>query len=127
MQLQSEAIEKQRQEEVQLKEMEAGWLKEQQKMREEEEEFLKQEKLSKQKAAKKAREVSIKLKEEKEVKGLKLIIPSFLFNQVLCTAYADVAGNKLRLQTPLPSWELFINNICQWLRCCLFKCCIKNS
>jgi len=47
--------------------MEAAWLQEQQKMREEEEKFLKQEKLRKQEAAKKARDVSIRLKEEKEV------------------------------------------------------------
>lgn len=67
LQLQSEAIERQKQGEKELKEMEAAWLREQQNMRKEEEEFLQQEKLRKQKAAKKAREVSIKLKEEKEV------------------------------------------------------------
>lgn len=73
MQLQSEAAERQKQEELQLKEMEAAWLKEQQKMREEEEKFLKQEKLRKQEAAKKARDVSIRLKEEKEVSSMPYI------------------------------------------------------
>lgn len=68
LQLQSEALERQKQEDLQLKEMEAEWLKEQQKMREEEEKFLKDEKLRKQQAAKTARQVSIRLKDEKEVR-----------------------------------------------------------
>ncbi|XP_031565537.1 cilia- and flagella-associated protein 53-like [Actinia tenebrosa] len=68
LQLQSEAIEKQKEEEKQLKEMEAAWLAEQQKMREQEEEFLRQEKVRKQQAAKRARDISIRLKNEKEAR-----------------------------------------------------------
>ena len=47
--------------------MEAQWLKEEAKLREEEEKWLQEEKLRKQKAAKRSREVSIRLKKEKEV------------------------------------------------------------
>ncbi|EDO36212.1 predicted protein, partial [Nematostella vectensis] len=68
LQLQSEANAKQREEERRLKELEAEWLKEQNAMRAQEEEFLKQEKLRKQEAAKRARDVSIRLKNEKEAK-----------------------------------------------------------
>lgn len=47
--------------------MEADWLKEEARLREEEEKWLQEEKLRKQKAAKKSRQVSIRLKKEKEV------------------------------------------------------------
>lgn len=68
LQVQIAACEKQREDEEKLKEMEAQWLKEEAKLREEEEKWLQEEKLRKQKAAKRSREVSIRLKKEKEAK-----------------------------------------------------------
>lgn len=68
LQVQIAACEKQREDEEKLKEMEAQWLKEEAKLREEEEKWLQEEKLHKQKAAKRSREVSIRLKKEKEAK-----------------------------------------------------------
>ena len=65
--MQIAACEKQREDEKKLKEMEAEWLKEEARLRNEEEKWLQGEKLRKQKAAKKSREVSIRLKKEKEV------------------------------------------------------------
>lgn len=68
LQVQIAACEKQREDEEKLKEMEAQWLKEEAKLRAEEEKWLQEEKLRKQKAAKRSREVSIRLKKEKEAK-----------------------------------------------------------
>ncbi|XP_073242311.1 cilia- and flagella-associated protein 53-like [Porites lutea] len=68
LQVQISACEKQREDEKKLKEMEAEWLKEEARLRKEEEKWLQEEKLRKQKAAKKSREVSIRLKKEKEAK-----------------------------------------------------------
>lgn len=68
LQVQITACEKQREDEEKLKEMEAQWLKEEAKLRAEEEKWLQEEKLRKQKAAKRSREVSIRLKNEKEAK-----------------------------------------------------------
>ena len=65
--MQIAACDKQREDEKKLKEMEAEWLKEEARLRNEEEKWLQGEKLRKQKAAKKSREVSIRLKKEKEV------------------------------------------------------------
>lgn len=67
LQVQIAAGEKQREDEKKLKEMEAEWLKEEARLRNEEEKWLHEEKLRKQKAAKRSREVSIRLKKEKEV------------------------------------------------------------
>ena len=66
LQVQVAASEKQREDEKKLKEMEAEWLKEEARLRNEEEKWLQGEKLRKQKAAKRSREVSIRLKKEKE-------------------------------------------------------------
>lgn len=68
LQVQVAASEKQREDEKKLKEMEAEWLKEEARLRNEEEKWLQGEKLRKQKAAKRSREVSIRLKKEKEAK-----------------------------------------------------------
>lgn len=68
LKVQIAACEKQREDEEKLKEMEAQWLKEEAKLRAEEEKWLQEEKLRKQKAAKRSREVSIRLKKEKEAK-----------------------------------------------------------
>ncbi|KAJ7385297.1 Cilia- and flagella-associated protein 53 [Desmophyllum pertusum] len=68
LQTQIASCEKQREDETKLKEMEADWLKEEARLREEEEKWLQEEKLRKQKAAKKSRQVSIRLKKEKEAK-----------------------------------------------------------
>lgn len=68
LQLQIASCEKQREDEKKLKEMEAEWLKEEAKLRDEEEKWLQEEKLRKQKAARRSREVSIRLKKEKEAK-----------------------------------------------------------
>jgi len=66
--LQKMAIETQRREEKQIKELEAEWLKEEAALRAYEEEQLKKEKKAKQRAARRARDVSIKLKDRKEAK-----------------------------------------------------------
>lgn len=47
--------------------MEAEWLKEEARLRQEEEKWLQEEKIRKQKAARRSRDVSIRLKKEKEV------------------------------------------------------------
>lgn len=75
LQVQVAACEKQREDEKKLKEMEAEWLKEEARLRNEEEKWLQGEKLRKQKAAKRSREVSIRLKKEKEV-CCKTLLPS---------------------------------------------------
>lgn len=67
LQLQSAAIAQQKEEELKLKKMEAEWMKEEADIRAKEEEWLMQEKKRKQKAAKRARQVSIQLKKEKDV------------------------------------------------------------
>lgn len=68
LQLQIASCEQQRKDEEKLKELEAEWLKEETRLREEEEKWLQEEKLRKQKAARRSREVSIRLKKEKEAK-----------------------------------------------------------
>lgn len=67
LQVQIASCEKQREDEKKLKEMEAEWLKEEARLRQEEEKWLQEEKLRKQKAARRSRDVSIRLKKEKEV------------------------------------------------------------
>ena len=57
-----------KEQEKKLKELEAQWLKEEARIRAEEEEMLKQEKMKKQNAAKRAREISMRLKKQKEVR-----------------------------------------------------------
>jgi len=68
LQLQNAANEKKREEEKQLKQMEAEWLKEEATLRAEEEEMIKQEKLKKQVTQRRSRDVSIKLKKKREAK-----------------------------------------------------------
>ncbi|KAL9988161.1 hypothetical protein ACROYT_G002569 [Oculina patagonica] len=68
LQVQIASCEKQREDEKKLKEMEAEWLKEEARLRQEEEKWLQEEKLRKQKAARRSRDVSIRLKKEKEAK-----------------------------------------------------------
>ena len=80
--MQIAACEKQREDEKKLKEMEAEWLKEEARLRNEEEKWLQGEKLRKQKAAKKSREVSIRLKKEKEV-GWKPLLSLSCDNKLL--------------------------------------------
>lgn len=67
LQLQISACQQQREDEKKLKEVEAEWLKEEARLRKEEEKWLQEVKLRKQKAARRSREVSIRLKNEKEV------------------------------------------------------------
>ena len=64
--------------------MEAQWLKEEAKLRAEEEKWLQEEKLRKQKAAKRSREVSIRLKNEKEVCSHTQTCTSFFVNVTMC-------------------------------------------
>ena len=68
LQLQTAANTEAKEQEKKLKELEAQWLKEEARIRAEEEEMLKQEKMKKQNAAKRAREISIRLKKQKEVR-----------------------------------------------------------
>ena len=69
-----------------MKEMEAEWLKEEAKLRQEEEKWLQEEKLRKQKAARRSRDVSIRLKKEKEVR-CKFNFFSFVSVQNMSNAY----------------------------------------
>lgn len=68
LQLQTAASAEAKEQERKLKELEAQWLKEEAEIRAKEEEMLKQEQLRKQNAAKRAREISVRLKNEKEVR-----------------------------------------------------------
>lgn len=67
LQLQIAACQQQQEDEKKLKEVEAEWLKEEARLRKEEEKWLHEVKLCKQKAARRSRDVSIRLKNEKEV------------------------------------------------------------
>ena len=67
LQLQIAACQQQQEDEKKLKEVEAEWLKEEARLRKEEEKWLHEVKLRKQKAARRSRDVSIRLKNEKEV------------------------------------------------------------
>jgi len=66
--IQRKAVETQREEEKLVKHMEAEWLKEESALRAYEEELLKKEKKEKQRGARRARDISIKLKDRKEAK-----------------------------------------------------------
>ena len=67
LQLQIAACQQQQEDEKKLKEVEAEWLKEEARLRKEEEKWLHEVKLRKQKVARRSRDVSIRLKNEKEV------------------------------------------------------------
>lgn len=66
--LQKSAIEKKLEEERQLKQLEADWVKQEAEIRAEEEKFLGDERKRKQLAAKRARDISIKLKKKNEAR-----------------------------------------------------------
>jgi len=66
--LQRNAAEAQREEELKMKEMEAEWLKQEVDLRKYEDKLMLKEKKEKQKAARRARDISVKLKEKKEAK-----------------------------------------------------------
>lgn len=78
LQLQTAASAEAREQEKKLKELEANWLKEEAELRAQEEEMLKQEKMKKQNAAKRAREISIRLKNQKEVKEISFLVISVI-------------------------------------------------
>lgn len=73
--------------------MEAEWLKEEARLRKEEEKWLQEEKLRKQKAAKKSREVSIRLKKEKEV--CDMILLHFILKKVRGYLYNLIVRDKI--------------------------------
>lgn len=86
--------------------MEAQWLKEEAKLRAEEEKWLQEEKLRKQKAAKRSREVSIRLKKEKEV-GSHLCM---YLNITLCVIQIQLVISTIR-QVCVAVFKLIANYI----------------
>jgi len=111
--LQTRALEHQREEELQVKKMESQWLKEEASMRAYEEEQLKREKKEKQRNARRERDISLKLKSQKDARNMQeeLAMDMKILDKILCDTENETTEDKNRKTQMADEMQRFMHYV----------------